>query len=629
MGVPLHILTQSQRHWYAQMVVAAILADGEITQPETDFIKQILPVIKNQNERIDLTNRIARKQAPQIFKPPGVPPKVLAAVFVELALVMISDIEFADKEREFLEEVAKVFQFKEDYFQDLIAWCEEGLDWKHKQLEFVSATGRTDLLKVPVSKLNPIQQRWYAETLIASIMSDQKLDKAEVSFLKMAINLIKDENQRKDVTNLVRRNRPPSLSKPPSIPKHYLVRIFIEVMLIISADESLDRKEHDYLQQLASLCEFTDNMFNRLIAWCVQGIKWKQAKIPLINRCQLIQTKSPAKYQVIKGEVDTSDKKYVFKHDAEEESFEDFEVDEEPIEEELGEEEGDESEDEIQIEVLSDHAQNPDNNSIVDFNMSCFVCNSQLSVKYFELKEKSQKPKVNIFGIPVYKLSAEGFDPIDYNRCKVAVCHNCYFSSPQKEMFQQQSTDSPPSILKSAEFVEKWNGMIEENKTFLGENLEDLAKLDRNFMTVIKSYRMAIKASGMLSSLSGSNEIAWHTITLRLTLAQVMMENERKKEAETLLKQIQQRSIELFKTVKNRFVTFRSGRLIILIALYFGEVEMASKYFSFFMKFKEQKFDKLSKEDQVLFQRIYGEIKRIMDQPESYLGLSLSGFMLP
>ncbi len=150
MGIPFHILTQSQRYWYAQMVVAAILADKEITKPETDFIKQILPIIKRPEDKQELMNRIATKTAPPIFRPPGVPPKILAAVFIELALVLISDIEFTETERQFLEEVAKAFRFTQEYYRELLDWCEEGLDWKNKQLEFVSAVGRTELLKVPV-----------------------------------------------------------------------------------------------------------------------------------------------------------------------------------------------------------------------------------------------------------------------------------------------------------------------------------------------------------------------------------------------------------------------------------------------------------------------------------------------
>lgn len=617
MGVPLHILTQSQRYWYAQMVVAAILADEEITKPETDFIKQILPIVKKPEDRQELVNRIAAKKPPSIFRPPGVAPKVLAAVFIELALVMISDVEFADTERQFLEEVAKVFRFTQDYYQELLSWCEEGLDWKHRQVEFVSSTGSADLLKVPVTKLNPLQQRWYAETLIASIMSDQQLDQAEVRFLKMAINLIKDDQHRKEVTAFVRQNRPPIISIPPSIPKNYLVRIFIEVMLIISADESLNKKEHLFLQNLADKCDFTENLFQRLTEWCIQGIKWKQAKNPLINKCKIDFPKAN-QMTLIRGKTEKEDNNdYTVKPDQEEPA----EL-EEKGEEPTGEVEG------MAIEPLPEVEENPDNNSITNFNMDCYVCNSRLSVKFFQLKNKSQKPKHNIFGIPIYEYAAEGFDPVDYNQCKVAVCHSCYFSSPQKEMFKLKAEDTPPKVLEYGEFKENWLKIKDENQKALKDYIPEFSTISRSLPAVIHSYEMAIKASTMLAEINNSHEISWHTSTLKLTLAQVLMGNNKVKEAEDLLRQIQERSIELFKTVKNRFITFRSGRLIVLIACYFGDTAIARQYFSFFVKYKEKKLSSISKEDQVLFQRVFGEISRIMEKPESYHKNSLQGFLI-
>ncbi len=605
MGVPLNILTQSQRFWYAQMVVAAILADEEITKPETDFIKQILPIIKKPEDRQELINRIASKSPPSIFRPPGVAPKVLAAVFIELALVMISDVDFADKERQFLENVADVFRFTDGYYKDLLEWCEEGLEWKNRQLEFVSSTGSAELLQVPVSKLNPHQQRWYAETLIASIMSDQQLDQAEVRFLKMAINLIKDDAHRREVTALVRQNRTPVLSKPQGFAKNYLVRIFIEVMLIISADESLDKKEHTFLQNLAMNCDFSDNLFNRLISWCVQGIKWKRAKNPLINKCQ-IKTPKSNDYLVIKGD------------DAENDG-QDYAV-------QPDEDSGSEN---LERESLPEVEENPDNNSITNFNMDCYVCGSKLSVKFFQLKEKTQKPAHNIFGIPIYQFSADGFDPVDYNQCKVAVCHSCYFSSPQKEMFKLQNEDQPPNILKSNEFREKWLAIKDQNKESLKDFISELSTINRSNRAVVASYEMAVKASTMLADINNSHEIAWHTTTLMLILAQVLMENERPDEADNLLRQIQIRCIELFKTVKNRFITFRSGRLIVIISLYFGEKDTAANYYNFFSRFREKRFDSLRKEDQVLFQRVFGEIRRIMENPKAYEKLSLKGFLVP
>lgn len=627
MGIPLNILTQHQRFWYAQMIVAAILADEEITQPETEFIKQILPIIKRPQDRQELTNRIANRQPPTIFRPAGVPPKVLAAVFIEMALVLISDVEFSDVERQFLKNAAKEFRFTRDYYEELLEWCEEGLDWKNRQLDFVSAVDRTDSLKVPVSKLNPVQQRWYAETLISSIMSDQQLDVAEVGFLKMAISLIKDDAQRNEVTNLVRKHQTPKLRKPPGIPKQILIRIFIEVMLIISADESLDKKEQHYLQNLAIACDFSESLFKRLVQWCIQGIKWKRAKNPLINRCRIDFGKGQQDLKLIRGGDAANDNVTVTGEEREEDASASPDDETETVS--GSPERRDEGGQPVDVEPLPEVEDNPDNNSITNFNMDCYVCNTKLSVKFFLLKEKSQKPRHNIFGIPNYKIAADGFDQVDYNICKVAVCYHCFFASPQKEMFRLKPTDQPPRVLNSEEFRQQWMESRESNKDFFKDHLDELHSIHRSIDAVIKSYQAAIKASTLLAEANNSHEIAWHTITLRLTLAQVLVEHGKKNEADALLKQIQKRSIDLFKNVKNRFVTFRSGRLIVLISLYFGDNKTASRYFDFFTTFREKKFDQILKEDQMLFQRVFGEIKRAMETPEKYYKDNLNGYMLP
>lgn len=626
MGIPLNILTQQQRFWYAQMIVAAILADEEITQPETEFIKQILPIIKRPEDRQELTNRIANRQPPKIFRPPGVAPKVLAAVFIEMALVLISDVEFSDVERQFLENTARVFRFTRDYYDELLEWCEEGLDWKNRQLDFVSAVDRTDSLKVPVSKLNPVQQRWYAETLISSIMSDQQLDVAEVGFLKMAISLIKDDTQRNEVTNLVRRHQTPKLRKPPDMPKQTLIRIFIEVMLIISADESLDKKEQNYLQELAIACDFSESLFKRLVQWCIQGIKWKRAKNPLINRCRIDFGKGQQDLKLIRGGNAANDKVTVTGDEGEEnEAAASYGGEAEPESPQLP----DENETSVETEPLPEVEDNPENNSITNFNMDCYVCNSRLSVKFFLLKEKSQKPRHNIFGIPNYQIAADGFDQIDYNLCKVAVCSQCFFASPQKEMFRLKPTDQPPRVLNSEEFKQQWLESRESNRDFFRDHLEELHSIHRSIEAAVKTYQAAIKASTLLAEANNSHEIAWHTITLRLTFAQVLVEHGKRNEADALLKQIQKRSIELFKNVRNRFVTFRSGRLIILISLFFGDSKTASRYYDFFKTFREKKYSQILKEDQMLFQRVFGEIKRAMETPETYHKDNLNGYMLP
>ncbi|MFH2132665.1 MAG: hypothetical protein ABIK68_19965, partial [bacterium] len=142
MSVPFKALTQSQRFWYAEMVIAAVLADGEISQPETEFIKDIVHLVKTPEQKQELLGRLASKRPPPISRPSGVPPGILAAVFLELSLVLISDAELTPEEKRFLDESARVFRFSEPYFNALMAWCNEGLAWKKEQIQLIAGDGK-------------------------------------------------------------------------------------------------------------------------------------------------------------------------------------------------------------------------------------------------------------------------------------------------------------------------------------------------------------------------------------------------------------------------------------------------------------------------------------------------------
>ena len=620
MSVPFKALTQSQRFWYAEMVIAAILADGEISQPETEFIKDIVRLVKKPEEKQDLMGRLASKRPPPISRPSGVLPKVLAAVFLELGLVLISDAVFTDEEKRFLAESSKVFRFSDHYFNELMDWCQEGLDWKKEQIQLISSDGKIDNLGVPVASLNDDQLHWYAETLVATIMSDQQLDASEVRFLKMAIDLVKDESYQQRLTEMVRNNTAPPLRPHPGIDENTLRRIFFEVMLIISADESLADEEEVYLQQLAGHCEFAEPLYERMIAWCRQGIKWKETKNPLIERCQIDQDSGDLKlFQAKKG--DGGPQTFTPEPEPEKTSAAEPPVEETPVPVEPPAEPP-------PTEAPPESEENPESNAITNFNLNCFVCGSTDIVKHFYLKPQSLKASHNMFGIPVYKVSADGFDFVDYNLCKVTICPSCFFASTQKQMFRQKAGAPLPKVLQHPDFKKVWLEGRDQRAQGFQNYLEEIPSVKRSSAMVMKSYETAIDAAMTLADLNNSFELAWHAITIRLTLAEVLMEQGQVVEAESLLRQIQKKAAGLFKTVKQKFVTFRSGRLVMLIAVYFGNEKIADHYFEYFQKLNDKKLKQMKSEDQKLFKLVFGEMKRAHRNKEAHYHKNMNGFKL-
>ncbi|NQU62927.1 MAG: hypothetical protein HQ517_01390, partial [SAR324 cluster bacterium] len=342
MSVPVHTLNKEQKVWYANLVISAILADDEISPSEVDFLKQVISIVSDLATKKELMSRISSKKNFPLSEPPGLPKEILAAIFVELSLIMISDLDFADDEKAFLKKVANLFRFEKSYFLELMRWAEEGLAWKISQQDLLSGGESIENFQVSLGQLNSEQRKWYAQALIATIMLDGAIDEMEMSFLKAAVSFVDQKKDQMELMGYVRNKMAPRLIAPPEMPEPVLVYIFIEVIRIVSADESLSYAEQAHLQQISDLCSFSKDQFEKCIAWCNRGISWMQNKNPLITNCKITAKK--------------------------------------------------------QLSSLSDSGMelNAENNSVLNREFGCFVCGSKQKVKAYQLKPHTQVANRNI-----------------------------------------------------------------------------------------------------------------------------------------------------------------------------------------------------------------------------------------
>ena len=135
---PLDRFNKEQKFWYAQLIVATILADDEIDVSEIESLKQALSFIDDMDEQKILMNMIHHKTMPQIGKPKGLNKMELAWIFTELILIIIKDGSISVKEKVFLRKVADFFEFNKNYYNKLMSWCEQGILWKKERSIFVS-----------------------------------------------------------------------------------------------------------------------------------------------------------------------------------------------------------------------------------------------------------------------------------------------------------------------------------------------------------------------------------------------------------------------------------------------------------------------------------------------------------
>jgi len=572
MSVPVHTLNKEQRKWYAKIVIAAILADDEISPSEIDFLKQVISIVDHPDDKKELMQMISAKKGPEITEPPAIQKEILAAVFIELLLIMISDLDFADKEKKFLKNISSLFSFENVYFKGLMRWAEEGLNWKLSQQQLIGGDKETDNLQVPIGKLDAQQKKWYSSTLISTIMLDGSVDEGEISFLKAAVSFVDNKKDQMELLGYVRNKIAPKVLHPPEFPQNILIRIFIEVIRIVAADEAMSYAEHSHLKQLSDMCGFSSELFDDLLEWCNQGIKWMQNKNPLIANCKLAQ-KSILPKATVAGIED-----------------------------------------------------NPENSSIVNREFECFACGSETKVKAFQLKPHTQEPQRNIFGITTYEESMEGRDFVDFNLIKIIVCPSCFFASHSKDLFRKSKNETEPKLISNPKFKKTWFDEIESRKAMFGEKAGEVSTIHRSASTVVKSYQLAISIAESLGEANNDENQMWQAVTLTLTLAEILMNYGKVKSAEEYLTKTQEKAEFLFKNSSNFLVTFRAARVLFFIALYLNDIQSAGPYVEFLKDTQMQRLDELEPNEMTVLKKVFGETKKALNNRVDFKKENLIGF---
>ncbi|MBU2509892.1 TerB family tellurite resistance protein [bacterium] len=573
MGVPVHTLNKEQKVWYARFVIGAILADDEISPSEVDFLKQVISIVDSPDDKKELMQLISVKKRPPLTPPKGISKEVLAAIFIELILIMISDLDFADKEKEYLKEVSQLFNFSDAYFNELMSWGETGLDWKSSQRYLIAEDGKVASFSVPLDKLNPDQKKWYAYVLIATIMLDGMVEDTELQFLKAAMCILNNKKDQQQLVGYVRNKMVPPLTEPTGIPDKMLRLIFFEVILIVSADESLSYKEQTHLKNIASLCSFPKEFLEKAIEWCNQGISWKQTKNPLIARCKFSATSTNLQAQG-------------------------------------------------PLEV------HPENNSVLFRDLECFICESSKKTKGYQLKPHSQEPNRNIFGITTYLESLGDQDYIDFNRIKVFVCPNCFFASTEKNLFKKNKGENPPSALSGKKFKDLWMKNVSQRKSLMAKCSKEIGSLKRSIPTIEKTYQLSIQSAQTLATTTNDQSYSWQAVTLKLTLAEIMMSNGDEAKADEYLEEARQAAEELFRSASNNLVAIRSARLLFYIALYNNDVRTAGPFVDYIRNLYQDDSGSLNANESAILRKVFGETQNALKNRPDYKKENLMGYHL-
>lgn len=573
MSISIKNLNTEQKEWYAQTVIAAILADNKINWAEVSFLKQVISIISNPKKKKELIQLVSQRKAIPVSKPPAMSYSLQATVFTELILIILCDLDFDRDEMKFLEKTSDLFGFSDKYYQELMDWAKSILDWKKFQYRFVPDANNG--LSIPIKVLNSEQKNWYASLLISTIMLDGQIETIEVNIMMSALTMVESSRMQNKLKKYIRNKIQLPVNAPPVFPPHVLTRIYLEIISILSADDIITYQEQFFLKELAQKCNLSIEQSDEILDWCNSGILWKKARKTLIKKCQSILEKD------IKTGVVTS-------------------------------------------------RQNRKFNSIIDRYYHCYICESKQNVTLYHLKLNSHVEDFNIFGVRTYQSSKTGYNFIDYIHSMTTICPTCYFASLDKRMFCRKDEPSFFPILSDEKFKANWLKESEKIKEPIKKVSDDLFKVDRSPTASVFALNTALKCLTLMDTAIPNFEIKWGKIEILLTLAEIITHNGNRLNGDQFLQKALKIASAIFTSSNNRLmlVPIKCARLLFMFALYSNNVSQADEYMTFFSQIQLEKTNDSEQNDVPTINMIISEVKSAYFRRDDFLKSNLENYHL-
>ncbi len=119
---PVSAMSENQREWFAMALVAMVIADGEVSQAETETLVQSISFIKNPILVESLKKYIAHQTVPHMTAFVGWETQLKNRAFMMLDLmdVAISDRDFSPKEKEQFLNIGNLLGIPKNKVEELI-----------------------------------------------------------------------------------------------------------------------------------------------------------------------------------------------------------------------------------------------------------------------------------------------------------------------------------------------------------------------------------------------------------------------------------------------------------------------------------------------------------------------------
>ena len=132
-------------------------------------------------------------------------------------------------------------------------------------------------------ELNEEQKHWLALAICGAIIADGNIAPEEIAYLEKALSFLSSQSKVESLIQAVKEQNLPKLEPFKDGTRLLESQIFMELVLVLSSDNSLSTREMDYLFRAGSKLGFSKEYVRVVLKWANDGIIWKRKMHYLIK----------------------------------------------------------------------------------------------------------------------------------------------------------------------------------------------------------------------------------------------------------------------------------------------------------------------------------------------------------
>ena len=121
--------------------------------------------------------------------------------------------------------------------------------------------------KTKISELKTPQRNWFATAMVAMVLADGAIDKAEVEFIVKLTSMIKDEGTVERLKKFIQFQTIPPLGSPPGIEKKLAMTMIIDLIRIAVSDQDFAPQEKEMIEDIGKSMGFSREEIDKLVMY--------------------------------------------------------------------------------------------------------------------------------------------------------------------------------------------------------------------------------------------------------------------------------------------------------------------------------------------------------------------------